>query len=565
VVTAQGSYHRDNNSLTAPQGIQYIDWTCDGGTPDQPCNPPFPPSDIFGGFGFIGSDEATSHDGSSRKQIGTGAMFYAGSHEIKVGADYMDGRTQSTWFYTGLQGVSIWNEYGQRYYAHDFLGTNPADPVVVPTYNPGARVLDYGGYLQDSWRIAPNLTVNLGLRWDGEETRTVSGKTVLRFTDGWQPRVGVIWDPSRTGAMKVYAFAGRFSYALPTSAVAIYFGDFPGAVTTYNFDPVSLVQDPNVLSHPEADVGPPRPFGDLVDAGVKASSQDEVTVGVERLFGQTLTIGLKGTYRSLASVFEDRCDFTQAGCVLINPGSGAKYASGNAPVCTGTRPYNVCTPTGPATPEAKRYYRGIEVLAREAIGTSLWLQASYIYSSLRGNYDGAVNQGGYGQTSPSVNTDFDFPALWHSGSGTLALDRTNRFRLDGYWVTQWQLSVGLQAFAETGGPLNQMGYFNRRYGPRVFLVPRGSAGRLPTLWGANLTLSYPIVIGPATATLQASLFNVFNKQIAVDKDQAWTISQPAGYPATIYDPNQPQNNPYYGSVTQRSAPRLFRVSVKVSF
>ena len=382
-VTAQGSYHRDSNSLTAPQGIEYLDWRCTGGTPDAPCTPPPLPIDVSGGFGFIGSDAATSHDGSSRKQVSAGATLYAGSHEVKIGADYMDGRTQSTRFYTGLQQVSIYNENGPVYYVHDFLGTNPADPVVVPTYNRGARVLDYGGYLQDSWRAAPNLTVNVGLRWDGEQTHTVSGETVLRFSEGWQPRVGVVWDPSRNGATKVYAFAGRFSYALPTSAVAIYFSDFPGAVTTFNFDRVSLVQDPNA-PYP-ADVRPPSTFGDLVDAGVKASSQDEVTAGVERLFGHTLTLGLKGTYRSLASAVEDRCDFQNSPCALINPGSDAKYASGNAPVCAGYRPRNVdvCTATGPPTPEAKRYYRGIELLARELIGTSLWLQVSYIYSSLR--------------------------------------------------------------------------------------------------------------------------------------------------------------------------------------
>jgi hypothetical protein len=192
------------------------------------------PTDVSGGFGFIGSDAATSHDGSSRKQVSTAATFYAGNHEVKAGADYMDGRTRSTWFYTGQQRVSIYNENGQDYYVHEFLGTNPDDPVVVPV-QPRRRVLDYGGYLQDSWRAAPNLTVNVGLRWDGEQTHAVSGETVLRFSGGWQPRVGVVWDPWRNRSNEVYAFAGRFSYALPTSAVAIYFGAFPGAVTTYNF------------------------------------------------------------------------------------------------------------------------------------------------------------------------------------------------------------------------------------------------------------------------------------------------------------------------------------------
>ena len=168
-------------------------------------------------------------------------------------------------------------------------------------------------------------------------------------------------------------------------------------------------------------------------------------------------------------------------------------------------------------------------------GIRLWFQASYIYSSLRGNYDGGVNEGVYGQTSPSINLDFDYPAYWHNGYGTLALDRTNRFRFDGYWVTPWRLSVGLQAFAETGAPLNQMGYYNF-LGSDVFLIPRGSAGRLPTLWGANLTMEYPFAIGPVTVTLQGSLFNIFNKQIAVDRDNIWSSSPPAGYPATHIRP-----------------------------
>jgi hypothetical protein len=40
---------------------------------------------------------------------------------------------------------------------------------------------------------------------------------------------------------------------------------------------------------------------------------------------------------------------------------------------------------------------------------------------------------------------------------------------------------------------------------------------------------------------------------------------PPDYPATVYDPNQEQTNPYYGSVNHRSQPRVFRAAVKVSF
>ena len=198
-------------------------------------------------------------------------------------------------------------------------------------------------------------------------------------------------------------------------------------------------------------------------------------------------------------------------------------------------------------------------MARKTLGDSVWLQASYVYSSLRGNYDGGFNQI-FRETNPGYNGDFDFPMYWHNAYGILALDRPNHFRLDGVWVTPWRLTFGLQAFVESGTPLNKIGYYG------VLLVPQGSAGRLPTLWGTNLTLSYPIAIGPVTVTLQAYLFNIFNKQIAISRDEGWsTNNPPANFPATIYDPNQEQTNRDYGYVTGRYAPRSFRAALRVSF
>jgi hypothetical protein len=68
-----------------------------------------------------------------------------------------------------------------------------------------------------------------------------------------------------------------------------------------------------------------------------------------------------------------------------------------------------------------------------------------------------------------------------------------------------------------------------------------------------------------TTTLHADVFNLFNNQIVTSRDEGWTTDVPEGYPATIYDPNQKQNNPDYGRVTGRSAPRSFRVALRVAF
>ena len=569
VLTLEGSLHRDGDRMDAADGINFRNQLCDGGTPQDPCDVPRDnPNTNEGGYGLIVGD-----GDSSRSQYGASVTYFTGGHSLKVGGDYLDGRTDSISHWTGGSSSRWQNEWGQSYYMHRYYSVSPTDQTQLPSVNARAQVLDYSVYAQDTWVVGPGLTVNAGLRWDGETTKNYRNEVVLRLNDQWQPRLGVAWDPWRDGATKIYAFAGRFSYALPTAAVADGFGDFTVRLS-YNFDKYGVVQDPGVYRHeesiPDPNFGGGGPFGPRVDAGVRATYQDELTVGVERLLSPTLTVGLKGSYRRLGSALEERCDLDYndpasggSDCALINPGSDEPFARGDVPTCDGL---GNCGFEGVATPPAKRVYRGVELLARQTVGERFWFQASYAYSSLRGNYDGGVNENVDGETTPAGNRDFDYEALWQNAYGALALDRPHSFRLDGYWTTPWQLTLGLQAFAASGAPLNRFGFFNDAYGPAIFLVPRGSAGRLPTLWGADLTLAYPIRIGPVVVSLQAYLFNVFNKQIATSRDEAWSDSPTDDYPDDIFDPNQSQKNPYYGTVTSRQDPRLFRGSgSKISF
>jgi hypothetical protein len=565
----QGGYHRDRNSITAADEIRYEDRRCVGGSPERRCNGPAEPNDIWGGYGPFGQGV------SSRQQYSAGVSMFAGKHELKAGGDYLDGRTEAVQRQSGGQRVFLQNEFGQEYYRHFYFPVSRTDPTQSAIFR-RAQVIDYGAYLQDSWRASSGFTVNVGMRWDGEVTHDYRGNEVLRFNNLWQPRVGVVWDPWRNGKTKVHAFAGRFSYALPTTAVVYRFANVPSAFV-FNFDPVSLVQDPTVIGHRTA-VRQGGAGGSAVDSNVKGGYQDELTVGIERALTPSLTAGLKGTYRNLGRALENRCDLDQSSpetgfheCAFINPGSNGRFSRGDIPTCDylfdapdGAQ----CFPSGEPSPKAKRLYRGIEFFARKTVRDRMWLQASYAYSSLRGNYDGSVNEiyqnQALGNTTPGNSFAFNLPFLWQNSYGLLSLDRTHRFRFDGYWVTPLRLAVGIQAFAESGAPLNRLGYTSF-YGANVFLLPRGSAGRLPALWDANLTASYPISIGPVSVTLQGYLYNVFNNQFATARDEAWSTDTPAAFPDTIYDPNQEQNNPNYGRVTSRSAPRSFRAALKVAF
>jgi len=284
IATVGGGYHKEKGRLDPPDDIRYEDWTCEGGTPERSCELPPEPNSITGGFGFVrGLDERPV---SSRSQYRGDVTLYAGSHEIKAGGGYSSGRTDAFGIYTGGQMVRILNDHGQTHYEHEYIAAGWHDPTPVEGIHRGAGVRDFGAYLQDSWKAAPNLTINAGLRWDGEDVDDYKRDTVLHLRTAWQPRIGVVWAPWNDGATKVFAFAGRFSGAMSTQGTAAALGDATGAVT-WNFDPVSLVPDPGVIGHED---GEPM-FGGAswrtgVDSEMAAPYQDELTLGVERSLGR---------------------------------------------------------------------------------------------------------------------------------------------------------------------------------------------------------------------------------------------------------------------------------------
>lgn len=114
---------------------------------------------------------------------------------------------------------------------HDFLTNNPSQ-FSSSLIDPGGRGLRQSlvaFYFQDDWRWRPNLTINLGLRYEmttvpTEETGRLS--TLLNITDtdphlgspyfvnptrrNFEPRVGFSWDPFKNGKTAVRGGFGIF-------------------------------------------------------------------------------------------------------------------------------------------------------------------------------------------------------------------------------------------------------------------------------------------------------------------------------------------------------------------
>lgn len=139
--------------------------------------------------------------------------------------------------------------------------------------------LEPGVYVQDSWLIRPNLTLNYGLRWEGQyqpdpinapqdtrfgqflnDPRFPSDGTIPDFTDGWQPRLGLAWSPGKDNKTAIRLGAGIYYARIPGLVLAgprntdgviagnIFFANFlcptvavcpqyPGIVPTAGFTP----------------------------------------------------------------------------------------------------------------------------------------------------------------------------------------------------------------------------------------------------------------------------------------------------------------------------------------
>ena len=223
-------------------------------------------SDFTGGVG--GSPTYFYHWNSI--QAYDDAFYTKGTHSIRFGAAFerellnvvADTDPNGIWRFGALQ---------------DFLTNNPSkfQGGIASTLSPrNLRQSIFGVYLQDDWRWKPNLTLNLGLRY---ELSTVpsenSGKTAnlqnladplqvfvtLKYggcsgigpffnnptLHNFEPRVGFAWDPFRNGKTAVRGGIGMFDvlplpyqFVLMTTQSAPFFSytsiNSPGPGTFYN-------------------------------------------------------------------------------------------------------------------------------------------------------------------------------------------------------------------------------------------------------------------------------------------------------------------------------------------
>ena len=439
-------------------------------------------------------------------------------------------------------------------------------------------------YVQDDYRVSRDLQLNFGARWDLQKAYSVDGVRYLEnsnLTNLWdtlQPRIGFIYDFTHKGKGKIFANYARFvETPIPLDVNVRASGgeiqnDYNLNVSRLNgaAGATSILNFGNLGNH--ASPGPD---------GMKPQTVNEWTAGVEYQIMNDLTFGARGIYRAQGSVIEDG-SFDDGNCYfLFNPGESSMTAvaelqrqclldQGETPA-TAQAAVDAIIANGDIFGRARRFYRGIEFTATKRFSNNYQFIASYVYSSLIGNYEGLFRNDN-GQSDPNITSLFDLPSLLNGLYGRLPNDRPHQFKFNGSYQTPWKLMISGNFYAQSGIPFNAL-VPHPLYGdnegfciPGLSCVPRGTAtnpitgdNRTPFTWNLDLGAYYPWQIKEGMELrFTADWFNVFNNQEAVRQDETFLIN--SGAPSI-----PPGNNPFYGTGTIFQFPSHFRLGAKFTF
>jgi hypothetical protein len=509
LVSAQNARHKEKNSVgpasSAGDVIEYIDAR----------------NNFFqtGGFGLI---QQKSFD---RKFYGGSVTHYAGAHQIKGGIELEDETANVVKRMSGGQQVDVFdnpNNPAKPIYSHFYWTTAGATvanaPVSALSASPQHK--NTSAYLQDRWQLK-NVTLNGGLRWDRQRIIDASGVTQIDLKKDYAPRLGFAWDPNGNNKAKIFASYGRYYEEIPMDLVIRSFS-YERQPRIINYSPTSVVPDANAEIDADTSSAILGGFTEPSDPNLKNQYLTEFIAGGERELMPYLSVGVKGIYRNYGRVIEDFLCADDGTYCIGNPGEGLMK-----------KVFTLDYSQQFAAPKPKRTYKGIQLDVTKSYFANWQGMASYIYSRLEGNYDGEYAPFTNVGADPNISAAYDYYDFFTNGSdlstitnhGDLSNDRRHQFKASGIYNTPWKLSLGVSAYWRSGTPLTRYGYSDayRRY--EFFLTPRGSVGRTPSNYDADVHIGYPMTVGRSTLNLLLDVFNILNTQRPVLLDERYGFQE----------------------------------------
>ncbi|MDQ2842823.1 MAG: carboxypeptidase-like regulatory domain-containing protein [Acidobacteriota bacterium] len=483
---------------------------------------------VSGGSGYSAPGYPNSYDTQNNYELQNYTTLTWGAHTTKFGirirtdvlADSSPKGFNGTYFFLGgafpmldtsnhpIPGQTVQLQSIQQYLTTvQLLQTMSSQQVSALGYGPSKYTvnagnpylsfyqMDFGPFVQDDWRVRPNLTLSFGLRWESQTNINDKSDLAPRFGFAWSP------DAKRTGRAKT-VIRGGWGYFYDRFAIA-------NVETAYRYNQQANSQTAYVLDNPNlynAQFNTQIPISDLtnvtsnaaqryqIDSSLKAPRLMQTAVSLERqLFSHTTLnanfINSRGTHEF--RTVDINAPYPTPG--ELPPGS-SQFAGGGRGTSNsntvGLRPYGNIGDI--YNFESDGIFKQTQVIVgvNSQVGKWLTLFSRFSYSNAHSDTDGLG-------TLPS--NPYNFAQDW--GRSILSIEENLFF--GGSMTTKWGLRFSPFLVAHSGLP------YNVTTGTDLFLQGQGAPTARPEV--VNYATSYnspfgylnpdPVVSAPGTSNL----------------------------------------------------------------
>lgn len=409
-------------------------------------DPDSPTAAISGLFTIGGLSNFPQGRVSDAYQFSDSLSWIKGRHSLKFGADIR---------YNKLDNISAFNSKGSFGFNNlqDFMNNNAngANNQALQTASFLAKQWQTFFFAQDDFRVSPDLTLNLGLRYelstsplgffgatDPQSLAAMVPGPVKKDTDNWAPRLGFAWSPRGSGLLGdgKTAFRGGVGIGYDVlfyNLLVVNASNFP-RVVTLNPSPVLDVY-PNKIQGSATAVFNPLAAWTNSSPDTQNPSSRYWSLSIQReLSDFVVEVGYVGakSYHGINQV-----DLNPAR--VVTPEQAALVASTkNAGAIPGIQArrlnpqfgsrVTIPSDVGPngADTEARGSYNGVFVSINKRLSHGLQFNANYTYSKSMSNNDASLGEGGTDGSSQRPQDYFAYDKEW----SVSAFDRPHRLTMN---------------------------------------------------------------------------------------------------------------------------------------
>ncbi len=484
-----------------------------------------------GNYGYWG-DSASSHFTGSASISHHAEDFIKGSHDFKVGVEYLNGFDNVASGYPGGFNYSdnVYSYYDYKYHTYAYSYG----------YDLKAHGWRVSAFVQDSWKISDRLTINPGLRWSMQRgyLPNYGDEAFFKPKSSWEGRFGLTFDIFGDHTTALKAHYGRFHESFKTY---FYNGADPGYQDWVMYDVLPDGQKIEVWRLPYS-------ANTAMAPSIRIPYSDQITIGLERTMFTDIAVGVTFMYR----VYKDFIARMNATATWVQFPYTYRDENGNQQTIM-LYEESESSPAGQfviGNPRAGEYgsviitpkntYKGITFSINKRLSNNWMMHFDYTYSQTKGNHTNTT-------TAAWGGVFYETPNRQINAYGYLPYDAPHSVNLYGTLVLPLDIVITPRFSYQSGW--NWTPYVRATSisgSPNVNVTSRGSK-RLPAQIAFDIRAEKVFAFSPKMKlSLIFDAFNIFNRGVETSVESRVTLST-------------------YGKALTACEPRYFRVGMKFYF